>query len=180
MKIVQLSIILIVNLLLSNCSANKIDIYGRTDSEAIIIGKIILKDNGEDISSNLTYYFSDENLKFINFKVNSKNYFIAKVPIGSYKFDYFVNSDIRAFMADEYIKFTVKESKVYYLGDLVVNAPLIQLPEGNSKKRKASEFKGPYMFTYSAVENNLNDALNYFKQDYPDIELINSPMVVNN
>ena len=107
--------------IITGCSTGRIASLNRKPNEAIIIAKIQIK-NGDSYLNNKWNFLFDERL-WAKWAVwpDEQNYIYMKVPVGKHFIALLQYKEFHKNIPDNYLTIDIKENKIYYIGDLVLN-----------------------------------------------------------
>ncbi|MDP4239463.1 MAG: hypothetical protein Q8904_08350 [Bacteroidota bacterium] len=168
----------------TNCSAARIKNLNRKPNEAIIIAKIQIK-NGESFLNNKWNFLLNERL-FAKWSVwpDDQNYIYMKVPIRKNFMALLQYDGYSKNIPDNYLTIDIKESKIYYIGDIVIHWTI------DPKKDRAnfsggaigaiaeSQKKGAFLEV--DVIDNYNETTAYFNSKFQNSELIEKELLKTN
>jgi len=137
MRMNRLWTILIVTFgfLTIGCSTGRITSLNRKTNEAIIIAKIQIKD-GNTYLNNKWNLLLDERL-WAKWAVwpDEQNYIYMKVPVGKHFIALLQYNGFQKNIPDNYLTIDIKENKIYYIGDIVLNWTI-------DKEKDAANYNG--------------------------------------
>ena len=114
-------LVIAFGLMISGCSMGRIASLDRKPNEAIIIAKIQIK-NGDSYVNNKWNFLLDERL-WAKWAVcpDEQNYIYMKVPVGKHFIALLQYNGFHKNIPDNYLTIDIKENKIYYIGDIVLN-----------------------------------------------------------
>ena len=118
-KIFLLSVIIIT----SACSSNKqLITLDREPNEAIVVGKLKVLYNDEDVTTKSRILFNELTKGEFSYKPDSTGYIITKLPVGEAFFSNIAYTNFSYKFQREDALFQLSNTNdVYYIGDIVVN-----------------------------------------------------------
>ncbi len=112
-------------LLFCACSTGRIESTARTSGEAILIGKLRVINQGDDVSKSSSILFDETAWGTYGVVPDSKQYFYLKLPIGNHYLSRLnLEGDKSINMTNNYITLSLPESRIYYCGDLTFTTDL--------------------------------------------------------
>ncbi|MCK4654270.1 MAG: hypothetical protein KAU01_07485 [Candidatus Cloacimonetes bacterium] len=119
----KLSIIFLSVLILTACVANKqLTTLQREPNESIIVGKIKVLYNGNDVTDKSYLCFNERATGKYDYKPDSTGYIITKLPVGDGFLSRITYTNIIYNLPKDMALFHVSDSnKIHYIGDLTVN-----------------------------------------------------------
>ena len=114
-------LLLAFGFLITGCSTGRITSLNRNPNEAIIIAKIQIKD-GDTYLNNKWNFLLDERL-WAKWAVlpDEHNYIYMKLPVGKHFIALLQYNGLHKNIPDNYLTIDIKENKIYYIGDIVLN-----------------------------------------------------------
>lgn len=114
-------LVMVFGLMVTGCSTGRITSLNRKPNEAIIIAKIQVR-NGDSYLNNKWNFLLDERL-WAKWAVwpDEQNYIYMIVPVGKHFIALLQYNGFHKNITDNYLTIDIKENKIYYIGDIVLN-----------------------------------------------------------
>lgn len=121
----KMILICLLPMFINGCSTGRIESTARTSGEAILIGKLNVINQGNDVSKSSSILFDETAWGTYGVVPDSKRYFYLKLPIGNHYLSRLnFEGDKSINMTNNYITLSLPESKIYYCGDLTFTTDL--------------------------------------------------------
>lgn len=172
--------------MLAGCGTGRIASLDRKPNEAIIIAKIQIK-NGDSYLDNKWNFLLDERLLGkLAVWPDEQNYIYMKVPVGKHFIALLQYNNFFKNIPDNYLTIDIKENKIYYIGDIVLNWTI-------DKKKDARSYNGGGTiggitgavasskktgeFINVDIADNYDEATKYFTSKFTESQLIEKELL---
>jgi len=184
MKRILTILVISLSFIALNCSAGRMKNLNRKPNEAIIIAKIQIK-NGDTFLSNKWNFLLNERL-FAKWSVwpDDQNYVYMKVPIRKNFIALLQYDGYSKNIPDNYLTIDIKESKIYYIGDIVIHWTI-------DPKKDRANYSGGVIGSISESQkkgslldidiiDNYKETTLYFNSKFQNSELIEKELLKTN
>ncbi len=179
-------LILAFGFLTIGCSTGRITSLNRKTNEAIIIAKIQIKD-GNTYLNNKWNLLLDERL-WAKWAVwpDEQNYIYMKVPVGKHFIALLQYKGFQKNISDNYLTIDIKENKIYYIGDIVLNWTIDKEKDvanyngGGAIGGAAStigDSKKPGEYIKVEIVDNYDETTKYFISKFPNSQPIEKELM---
>jgi len=181
MKKICTILLIAFGFLLAGCGTGRIVSLDRKPNEAIIIAKIQIK-NGDSYLDNKWNFLLDERLLGkLAVWPDEHNYIYMKVPVGKHFIALLQYNGLQKNIPDNYLTIDIKENKIYYIGDIVLNWTI-------DKKKDASNYNGGIVgavanskktgdFIKVDIADNYDETTKYFTSKFPESQSIEKELL---
>jgi hypothetical protein len=167
-KIIFLFLSIIFSVILTACSTGRIDSLVRKPNEAIIIANVNIINNHYNETSNSVLMFDETSMGTFHVKPDGKSFIYMKLPIGKYNLSRIEIGNRSINLPKYYTNFEIRESKLYYIGDILTELEL------NVNVGSAFGLIGALAYEGRTVTlppvkvyDNYINAVSYFKSIFP-------------
>jgi len=117
-------IVVFVAVTLAGCGSGRITTLEKDQNEAIVVGRLTITNDGEDISNKSNILFDERAWATYAVWPDDSNYIYLKLPIGKHFIAFLQHSEYYKNFPDNYAVIELLESNIYYIGDLTINLHL--------------------------------------------------------
>lgn len=172
--------------IITGCSTGRIASLNRKANEAIIIAKIQIK-NGDSYLNNKWNFLLDERL-WAKWAVcpDEQNYIYMKVPVGKHFIALLQYNGFHKNIPDNYLTIDIKENKIYYIGDIVLNWTIDKKNDTTNYYSggviggvagAVADSKKSGEFIKVDIVDNYDETTKYFTLKFPDSQSIEKELM---
>ena len=183
-----LSLLAIALVIIStNCNASKLKNLTRKPNEAIIIAKIQIKNGDTFLNNKWSLLFNERLWAKWAARPDDANYIYLKVPLGkSFIALVQTNDGYHKNIPNDSLSIDIKESKIYYIGDIVLNWTIDKKTDRVSYNGGGAlggalgaiaESKKIGDCLKADVTDNYKETTEYFNSKFPNSELIEKELL---
>ena len=184
MKRILMILAILLTFISINCNAGRIKNLNRKPNEAIIIAKIQIKNGDSFLSNKWNFLLNERLLAKWSVWPDDQNYIYMKVPIKKNFMALLQYDGYSKNIPDNYLTIDIKESKIYYVGDIVIHWTIDQKKDranysgGVIGAIAESEKKGDFLDV--DVIDYYNETTSYFNSKFQNTELIEKELLKMN
>jgi len=171
-------IVVFVAVTLIGCGSGRITTLEKDQNEAIVVGRLTITNDGEDISNKSNILFDERTWATYAVWPDDNNYIYLKLPIGKHFIAFLQHSGYNKNFPDDYAVIELPESKIYYIGDLTIILHLSESDEAKTGIAGAVEDINKEVEKIPIdVSDNYDTTIKYFNQKFNNTVIIEKSLL---
>lgn len=166
-------IVISLSIIITSCSTGRIESLERNSDEAIIIAKVKVNNQNEDVTNDAVFLFDETAYGTYHVRTDLEEYFYMKIPLGNHYISRISIGSRSINLIDSFLTFETKESKIYYIGDLSFELDLGVNVGASFGLLGALAYEGrKVVMPPVAIKNNFERSKTYFNNIFKNVEII--------